>query len=137
MSVNTIFKKAMLSAAVFSISALSANVFAANMFTTKTASSLNCVTINNDLAQIEKFKQAGTYRFAKGGVKRINFDFASNKPFQDYLAAARAHINAQNPKTSMPCPISTPSMGSESLILQSQSNPINAINGVRVVDFGF
>lgn len=103
MSVNTIFKNAMLSAAVFSVSAFSANVFAA-----KASSSLNCVTINNDLAQIEKFKQAGTYRFAKGGVQRINFNFASNKPFQDYLAAARAHINAQNPKASMPCPISTP-----------------------------
>ncbi|MAD88251.1 MAG: lysophospholipase [Pseudoalteromonas sp.] len=103
MLVNTIFNKAILSAAVLSASAFSANVFAA-----KASSSLNCVTINNDLAQIEKFKQAGTYRFTKGGVQRINFDFASNKPFQDYLAAARAHINAQNPKANMPCPISTP-----------------------------
>lgn len=103
MLVNTIFNKAILSAAVLSASAFSANVFA-----TKASSSLNCVTINNDLAQIEKFKQAGTYRFTKGGVQRINFDFASNKPFQDYLAAARAHINAQNPKANMPCPISTP-----------------------------
>ncbi|TLX48066.1 lysophospholipase [Pseudoalteromonas phenolica] len=102
MSVNTIFKKAMLSAAVFFTSAFSVNVFAV-----EASSSLNCVTINNDLAQIEKFKQAGTYRFAKGGVQRINFDFASNKPFQDYLAAARAHINAQNPKANMPCPIRT------------------------------
>ena len=107
MSVNAIFNKAILSAAVLSASAFSANVFAANMFTTKATSSLNCVTINNDLAQIEKFKQAGTYRFAKGGVQRINFDFASNKSFQDYLAAARAHINAQNPKANMPCPIKT------------------------------
>ncbi|MEL7479459.1 MAG: alpha/beta fold hydrolase [Pseudomonadota bacterium] len=103
MLVNTIFNKAILSAAVLSASAFSANVFAA-----KASSSLNCVTINNDLVQIEKFKQAGTYRFAKGGVQRINFDFSSNKPFQDYLVAARAHINAQNPKANMSCPISTP-----------------------------
>ncbi|TMO58030.1 alpha/beta hydrolase [Pseudoalteromonas phenolica] len=107
MSVNTIFKKAMLSTAVFFTSAFSANVFAVNVFTTKAASSLNCVTINNDLVQIEKFKQAGTYRFAKGGVQRINFDFASEQPFKNYLVAARAHINAQNPKANMPCPIKT------------------------------
>ena len=108
MSVNTIFNKAILSAAFLSASTFSASAFSANVFAVETSNSLNCVTINNDLAQIEKFKQAGTYRFAKGGVKRINFDFASNKPFQDYLAAARAHINAQNPKANMPCPISTP-----------------------------
>jgi esterase/lipase len=107
MSVNTIFKKAMLSAFVLSASIFSASAFSANVFTTKAVSSLNCVTINNDLAQIEKFKQAGTYRFSNGGVQRINFDFASNQPFKDYLAAARAHINAQNPKASMPCPITT------------------------------
>ena len=92
---------------VFGAAVLFTSVFSANVFATKAASSLNCVTINNDLAQIEKFKQAGTYRFTKGGVQRINFDFASSKPFQDYLAAARAHINAQNPKANMPCPIKT------------------------------
>ncbi|GMM84040.1 alpha/beta hydrolase [Pseudoalteromonas sp. MTN2-4] len=108
MSVNTIFKKAMLSAFVLSASTFSVSAFSANVFAAETSSSLNCVTINNDLAQIEKFKQAGTYRFAKGGLQRINFDFASNKPFQDYLVAARVHINAQNPKASMPCPITTP-----------------------------
>ena len=108
MSVNTIFKNAIISAAVLSASTFSASAFSANVFAVETSNSLNCVTINNNLAQIEKFKQAGTYRFAKDGVQRINFDFASNKPFQDYLVAARAHINAQNPKANMPCPISTP-----------------------------
>jgi esterase/lipase len=104
MSVNANSKNVILSAAILYASVFSANVFAVN--TSKT-SSLNCVTINNDLNQIEKFKQAGTYRFTKGDVQRINFDFASDTPYQDYLVASRAHINAQNPKASMPCPITT------------------------------
>ena len=104
MSVNANFKMVILSTMVLSISIFSAKVFAAN--TSKT-SALNCITLNNDLEQIEKFKQTGTYRFAKGGVKRINFDFSSDQPYTDYLVAARAHINAQNPKASMPCPVLT------------------------------
>ena len=107
MSVNTTFKKAMLSAVALSASTFSLSACSASVFAAKAASSLNCITINNDLAQIEKYKQAGTYRFAKGGVKRINFDFSSDQPYTDYLVAARAHINAQNPKASMPCPITT------------------------------
>lgn len=99
MSVKLIFKTAIVSAAVLSASTFSTQVSASN--------TLNCVNLNNDLAQIEKFKQAGTYRFTNGDVQRINFDFASNKPFQDYLVAARAHINTQNPKASMPCSITT------------------------------
>jgi len=78
-------------------------------FTTTMASaqSLDCITINDDVSNIEKLAKDGGYRFLASDEKRLTFNYQENKSYAEYLAFATAQINAENPKATLKCPIET------------------------------
>lgn len=71
------------------------------------AQTVDCITINQDVSQIEKLAKDGSYRTLASNEQTLSFSYQVNKQYSEYLAYASAKINAENPKATLKCPIET------------------------------
>jgi esterase/lipase len=64
----------------------------------------DCLSLSGDFTAIENAKAQGQYRFANK-TKVTPISYAQDTPFDDYISAQKAQINALNPHANRPCPI--------------------------------
>ncbi|WP_286269270.1 alpha/beta hydrolase [Thalassotalea hakodatensis] len=74
---------------------------------TAQATSMNCMSLNEDVAQIRKFADEATFRSVLPVDKEIKFNYQSLPSFGEYLTFARQHIEQLNPKAKIKCSIDT------------------------------
>lgn len=65
-----------------------------------------CLEQLTDTQLIMQSKEQGLFRF-ENDTPAPSFNFASNRPFSEYLKFAYQHIAIKNPRSKLPCPIIT------------------------------